>query len=112
MRKNEFRNSLFSKNDNGLPVIYMTLLVRKLSLIGLKSDLAGKLISRNPKAAEKELRDIRQTASTALNEVRDLVADIRMTKVKDELIRVKQILKAAEMDVKIQGIRISRTSLP
>ena len=76
---------------------------QKLSLIGLKSDLAGKLISRNPKAAEQELRDIRQTASTALKEVRDLVEDIRMTKVKDELIRVKQILKAAEMNVTIKG---------
>ena len=76
---------------------------QKLSLIGLKSDLAGKLISRDPAAAEKELRDIRQTASTALNEVRDLVEDIRMTKVKDELVRVRQILKAAEMELTIKG---------
>ena len=29
---------------------------QKLSLIGLKSDLAGKLISRDPEAAEKELQ--------------------------------------------------------
>lgn len=76
---------------------------QKLSLIGLKSDLAGKLISRDPRAAEKELRDIRQTASTALKEVRELVEDIRMTKVKDELVRVTQILKAAEMDITIKG---------
>ncbi|QUW20539.1 sensor histidine kinase [Sporosarcina sp. Marseille-Q4063] len=76
---------------------------QKLSLIGLKSDLAGRLISRNPAAAEKELLDIRQTASTALKEVRDLVDDIRMTKLKDELIRIRQIVKAAEMALTVKG---------
>ncbi|MHA6259091.1 sensor histidine kinase [Sporosarcina sp. CAU 1771] len=76
---------------------------QKLSLIGLKSDLAGKLVSRDPRAAEKELHDIRQTASTALKEVRELVADMRATKLEDELIRIKQMLKAAEMDVTIEG---------
>ena len=76
---------------------------QKLSLIGLKSDLAARLISRNPEAAKKELLDIRQTASTALKEVRDLVDDIRMTKVADELIRIRQILKAAEMELTVKG---------
>lgn len=84
----------------------------KLSLIGLKSDLAGKLVTRNPEAAVQELQDIRQTASTALKEVRELVEDIRMTKVKDELIRVKQILKAAEMDVTIKGDPVFRDTPP
>lgn len=76
---------------------------QKLSLIGLKSDLAGKLVSRDPRAAEKELQDIRQTASTALKEVRELVADMRATKLEDELIRIKQMLKAAEMDLTVEG---------
>lgn len=76
---------------------------QKLSLIGLKSDLAGKLVSRDPKAAEKELHDIRQTASTALKEVRELVADMRAMKLEDELIRIQQILKAAEMDFTVVG---------
>ncbi|MCZ2259126.1 sensor histidine kinase [Sporosarcina sp. G11-34] len=76
---------------------------QKLSLIGLKSDLAGKLISRDPEAAVKELHDIRQTASTALKEVRELVADMRAMKLKDELIRTGQMLKAAEMDLIIVG---------
>ena len=74
---------------------------QKLSLIGLKSDLAGRLVSRDPEAAEKELQDIRQTASTALNEVRELVTDMRATKIEDELIRIRQILKAAEMELTI-----------
>src|SRR5690625_890462 len=75
----------------------------KLSLIGLKSDLVGKLISRDPVRAEKELLDIRKTASAALNEVRDLVSDMRSTNIMKELTRVKQILKAAEIKLIIVG---------
>ncbi|RWR07840.1 sensor histidine kinase [Siminovitchia fortis] len=79
------------------------ILGQKLSLIGLKSDLAGKLIFRDPKTAEKELQDIRQTASTALREVRELVADIRAAKLENELVRAKQMLQAAEMELIIEG---------
>lgn len=79
------------------------ILGQKLSLIGLKSDLAGKLIYRDPHTAEKELKDIRQTASAALREVRELVADIRATKLKEELLRTKQMFQAAEMELTIAG---------
>lgn len=84
---------------------------QKLSLIGLKSDLAGKLVSRDPQAAEKELHDIRQTASTALKEVRELVEDMRAVKLKDELMRIQQILKAAEMDFTVVGVPVF-TNIP
>ena len=43
---------------------------QKLSLIGLKSDLARKLIYKDPEQARSELKDVQQTARTALNEVR------------------------------------------
>lgn len=76
---------------------------QKLSLIGLKTDLVGKLISRDPERAEKELHDIRKTASSALKEVRELVSDMRSKKLATELIRVKQILKAANIDLSING---------
>jgi len=75
----------------------------KLSLIGLKSDLAGKLVQIDPTAAEKELVDIRQTASTALKEVRELVSDMRSTNVERELIRVRQLLQAADIELIIHG---------
>ena len=84
---------------------------QKLSLIGLKSDLAGKLVSRDPRAAERELQDIRQTASTALKEVRELVAGMRATKLEDEVIRIQQMLKAAEMEYTIKG-NPSFTNIP
>ncbi|WP_317633809.1 sensor histidine kinase [Perspicuibacillus lycopersici] len=76
---------------------------QKLSLIGLKSDLAGKLIEKQPARAKKEVRDIQQTARTALKEVREMVSTMKSTKLKDEIIRVRQMIEAAEMTLKIEG---------
>ncbi|WP_024363970.1 MULTISPECIES: sensor histidine kinase [Lysinibacillus] len=76
---------------------------QKLSMIGLKSDLASRLIARDPQQALIEIKDIRQTASIALKEVRELVSDMRTNKFEDELMRISQILKAAEMEFVFEG---------
>jgi two-component system, NarL family, sensor histidine kinase DesK len=71
---------------------------QKLSLIGLKSDLARRLITKDPEQARSELKDVQQTARTALSEVRKMVSSMRGIRLKDEIVRVKQILKAAEIN--------------
>ncbi|WP_420798393.1 sensor histidine kinase [Lysinibacillus cavernae] len=76
---------------------------QKLSMIGLKSDLASRLIERDPQQALIEIKDIRQTASIALKEVRELVSGMRTAKFEDELMRISQILKAAEMEFVFDG---------
>ncbi|TLS49244.1 sensor histidine kinase [Paenibacillus antri] len=76
---------------------------QKLSLIGLKTDLAGKLIDLDARQARAELDDIRQTARTALKEVREMVTSMRGDRVEDELYRVRQILKAAEIELRLEG---------
>ena len=76
---------------------------QKLSMIGLKSDLAARLVEKNPQQAILEIKDIRQTASVALKEVRELVADMRAVRIEEELFRVEQILRAAEIDFKLVG---------
>jgi two-component system, NarL family, sensor histidine kinase DesK len=76
---------------------------QKLSLIGLKSDLAGRLITGNPDKAKQELYDINQTARTALKEVREMVSDMRNSKLQDEILRIQQILEAAQIDFQIEG---------
>ncbi|MFJ6210946.1 sensor histidine kinase [Lysinibacillus sp. NPDC092081] len=76
---------------------------QKLSMIGLKSDLASRLIERDPQQALIEIKDIRQTASIALKEVRELVSGMRTTRFEDELMRISQILKAAEMEFVFDG---------
>jgi two-component system sensor histidine kinase DesK len=77
---------------------------QKLSLIGLKSDLAGKLILKNPDRARSEIIDVQQTARTALTEVRHMVSRMRGTRIEDEIIRIRQILKAAQIEFTLEGI--------
>lgn len=73
---------------------------QKLSLIGLKSDLARRLISKDPDRAAEELKDVQQTARTALNEVRKMVAQMRGIRLNEEIIRVKELLDAAQIEFK------------
>ncbi|WP_141502617.1 sensor histidine kinase [Paenibacillus luteus] len=85
---------------------------QKLSLIGLKSDLAGKLMIKNPAQAQAEINDVRQTARTALKEVREMVTQMRGTRLEDEMFRIKQILKAAEIEFELEGeLKLSNTDL-
>lgn len=70
---------------------------QKLSMIGLKSDLARKLIYKNPEQAKHELEDIQQTARTALNEVRTMVSQMRGIRLREELVRVADILQIAQI---------------
>ncbi len=85
---------------------------QKLSMIGLKSDLAVRLVEKNPELAIAEIKDIRQTASIALKEVRELVANMRSVSISEELIRVKQILDAAEIELKVSADDIKNLKLP
>jgi two-component system, NarL family, sensor histidine kinase DesK len=71
---------------------------QKLSMIGLKSDLARKLIHKDPEKARHELKDVQQTARTALNEVRKMVSQMRGIRIKEEIVRVQQILGAAGIE--------------
>lgn len=71
---------------------------QRLSMIGLKSDLARKLIHKDPEKARHELKDVQQTARTALNEVRKMVSQMRGIRIKEEIIRVQEILQAAGIE--------------
>jgi two-component system, NarL family, sensor histidine kinase DesK len=85
---------------------------QKLSLIGLKSDLAGKLIYKDPEQARNELKDVQQTARTALNEVRKMVSKMRGIRLKEEIIHIKQILKAAQIEFYFEEeIKLTNVSL-
>lgn len=76
---------------------------QKLSLIGLKSELASKMITRNPGRAQEEIKDVALTARTALKEVREMVTQMRGTRLEDELFRIRQILKVADIQLVIEG---------
>ncbi|WP_276351523.1 sensor histidine kinase [Cohnella caldifontis] len=66
-----------------------------LSLITLKSELAEKLVVKQPDRAIQEIRDIQFTSRSALKQVRELVTGMNAATVRDELTSAKQILAAA-----------------
>ncbi|AKG03557.1 sensor histidine kinase [Salimicrobium jeotgali] len=76
---------------------------QKLSMIGLKSELAGKLIEQKPDQAKDEMRDIHDTARTALKEVREMVSDMRVASLEDEWIRARQMIETAGMNFEEAG---------
>ncbi|EKF36493.1 sensor histidine kinase [Bacillus xiamenensis] len=72
---------------------------QKLSLIGLKSDLARKLVYKDPEQARAELKSVQQTARTSLNEVRKIVSSMKGIRIKDEILNIRQILEAADIEL-------------
>ena len=79
---------------------------QKLSLIGLKADLARRVMNNNPEAARNEMKDVQQTARTALNEVRKLVSSMRSIRLKDEIVRVSEMLEVAQ--IQFNGVQIPK----
>lgn len=84
---------------------------QKLSMIGLKSDLARKIVHKDPEQAKNEMRDIQQTARTALNEVRKMVSQMRGIRLNEEMVHVEQILKAAQINL-VSEKELTVTNVP
>lgn len=76
---------------------------QKLSMIGLKLDLAIRLVDKDKEQAKQELADIRKASSMALKEVREMVSDMKKIKIEDELLHVQEILEVANIELKLKG---------
>jgi two-component system sensor histidine kinase DesK len=79
------------------------LLGHSLSLITLKSELAGRLATVAPERAASEIRDIEQVARKALREVREAVTGYRQPTLDAELTGARTLLAAAGIDCTIVG---------
>jgi two-component system, NarL family, sensor histidine kinase DesK len=66
-----------------------------LSVIVLKSELAGRLIERDPKRAAQEIADVERTARTALSEVRAAIGGYRSQGLQAEMELARNTLQAA-----------------
>ncbi len=71
------------------------LLGHTLSLITLKSELAGRLIEQEPALAAREIHDVEDVARRTLREVREAVAGYRQPRLESELDSARQLLEAA-----------------
>ena len=75
------------------------LLGQTLSVVVLKSELAGRLVRSDPDRAEQEVREVEHTARTALAEVRSAVAGYRAKGLGVELVNARRALSAAGVDL-------------
>jgi two-component system sensor histidine kinase DesK len=71
------------------------LLGHTLSLITLKSELAGKLIERDPERAKHEIAEVERVSREALREVRSAIAGYRSEGLQAELARARLALESA-----------------
>jgi two-component system, NarL family, sensor histidine kinase DesK len=71
------------------------LLGHSLSLIALKSELAGRLAERDPARARQEMADVEAAARRALAEVRDAVSGYRQVSLAQALAEARSALSAA-----------------
>jgi len=70
-----------------------------LSVITLKSELAGKLIDRDPERAGKEMREVEEISRQALSDVRDAIRGYRSRGLVAELALAKSTLETAGLTV-------------
>jgi len=69
------------------------LLGHTLSMVALKSDLAGRLLERDPPAARREIDDVSRVSRDALAQVRRAVSGIRAAGIAAELASAKLLLE-------------------
>jgi two-component system, NarL family, sensor histidine kinase DesK len=79
------------------------LLGHSLSLIALKSELAGRLLPTAPDKAGAEVHDIEGVARQALREVREAVAGYRQPTLAEELAGAVEMLEAAGIACRIEN---------
>ncbi len=88
------------------------LLGHNLSLIALKSELAGRLIKVSPERAVVEIGDVENVARTTLQEVREAVASYRQPTLTAELHAAQEILTAAGIAYRYEGDENMTGALP
>ena len=74
-----------------------------LSLVVLKSELAGKLFERDPVRARTEIGDVEQIARKALTEVREAIRGYRSEGLAAEIARAQKTLDAAGVTLELDS---------
>jgi two-component system, NarL family, sensor histidine kinase DesK len=78
------------------------LLGHSLSLMTLKSELAGRLVEKEPLRAAQEIHEVELAARQTLREVREAVAGYRQPRLLSELDGARQLLQAAGIECLVE----------
>lgn len=82
-----------------------------LSLIVLKSELAGRLIATNPQRATEEIAEVERTARTALAEVREAIGGYRARGLAAEIEAARKTLNTAGVTLHVEAVDSTETKL-
>ncbi len=74
-----------------------------LTVIALKSELAGKLLDRDPGHTQAELHEITPLARESIDEVRQTVAGLKVQSLFEEIAAASQALESAGIDLQREG---------
>jgi two-component system sensor histidine kinase DesK len=80
-----------------------------LSVIILKSELAGKLVDHDPERAKAEIADVEQTSRAALADVRSTIRGYRAHSLEAELKQARATLETAGVTVKSESEEVRLT---
>ena len=80
-----------------------------LSLIIVKSTLAGKLIEKHPEKAKDEISDIEKVSREAMAEIRNTLRGYSNYKLCDEFVRAKSVLESAGIKVDAETAELVMT---
>jgi two-component system, NarL family, sensor histidine kinase DesK len=83
------------------------LLGHSLSVITLKAELAGRMLTDRPDDAAREVAELEQVARTALGEVRDAVSGYHQPTLEGELAGARMALSAAGIEAEVQEARVA-----
>ncbi|MBB6086927.1 sensor histidine kinase [Wenzhouxiangella marina] len=70
-----------------------------LSVIAVKSELAARLLDKDPDRAGEEMRSVQETARQALAEVREAIGGIRSQDLDEAIDQVRSSLRAADVEL-------------
>jgi len=73
-----------------------------LSVIAVKSELAGRLIASDPQRAGEEIRSVQDTARRALADVRDAISGFRHQCLDEVIENVRSGLRAADVELELE----------
>ncbi|HUK02931.1 MAG TPA: sensor histidine kinase [Steroidobacteraceae bacterium] len=79
------------------------LLGHTLSLVALKSELAGKLVERDPAAAAREIAELERVARDALRQVREAVLGFKTQDLEAELTSARALLESSDVSLTVTG---------
>jgi two-component system sensor histidine kinase DesK len=72
-----------------------------LQVIALKSELAARLVERDPARAATEMNEVQRLSTDALQDTRAVVQGYRRTTVDDEIANATRVLAAADIDARM-----------